>query len=76
MSIGSLHNDQVTGLDALSGSIAIDSLTGILEAHFKKLIELLLIDTMKPVIHLELTTALTIVAFNLARLASLYSTSS
>ena len=75
VAIGSLDNHKITGLDTLSGSVLIDSLTGILEADFKKLIILLLIHAFKPIVHFQLAAALTISALKFSTLRAFYHTS-
>ena len=76
MTIRSLDNHKISGLDALTGCVAVYSLAGVLEAHFEELIELFLINALKPIIHLKLAAALTIVALNFASLRTLYCTAS
>jgi hypothetical protein len=72
MSIGRLHYHKVTGLQALARSITENSLAGILEAHLEKVIELLLIHSLKPVIYLELAASLTVSALCLSSRSMLY----
>jgi hypothetical protein len=76
MSIGSLHNDHITSLDALTGCVTVYSLAGILETYFKKLLELLLIHPLQPVIYFKLAAARTIITVQLTTFRTLYRTSS
>ena len=76
VSVGSLDNDEVSGLYALTGCIPVDALARILETHLEKLLVLLLAHAGKPVVDLELATTLTVVAVDLSRLAALHCTSS
>jgi hypothetical protein len=76
MTIGSLNDDHITYLDALTGRIAVYAFASILESYFKKLIILFLVHSSKPVVNLEFTTALTIAAIKLAAFITLYRTAS
>ena len=62
----SLDDHQVSCLETLSGSVTVYRLARILETDFEIVLVLLLIHPLEPVIDLQLTAALTIVAFNLA----------
>ena len=75
MTISSLDNDEITGLYALTGFVAVYALAGVLEAHLKIILELLLAHTCKPVIDLQLTAALTIGAVKFSCFLALYNTS-
>jgi hypothetical protein len=75
MAVGSFHNDEVAGLYTLTGSIAIDSLAGILEADLIKAIVLLLINPCKPIIYLKLAAALPIGTLQFSGIHPLYHTS-
>jgi hypothetical protein len=72
MTVCRLDNNEITGLDALTGLIAINALTGILESDLEIVLVLLLIHTCKPVIDLKLAATLAICTIKLARLFALY----
>jgi hypothetical protein len=72
VAICSLHYDQVTGLDALTGRVLVYSLSGILETYLEVVLELFLTDSCKPVIYFKLAAALTIGAVHLTAFIALY----
>jgi hypothetical protein len=76
MSVGSLHDDKVSGLYALTGTVTVDTFPCILETDFKIVLVLLLVDAGKPVIHFQLAASLTIVAINLSAVKTFYSATS
>jgi hypothetical protein len=75
MSICSLNDNRVTGLDTLTGRVTIDTLAGVLETHLEIILILFLTHALKPVVDLKLTASLTIGAVHLASLSTLYNTS-
>ena len=76
VTVGSLDNDHIPYLYALTGAIAEDGLAGILETNLEQILILLLTDSLQPVIHLKLAAALTIGAIHLAGLRTLHYTTS
>jgi len=66
MAVGCLDDHEVAGLHALTGAIAIYSLAGILETDLEIVLVLFLIDSLKPVIYLQLAASLTVVALHLS----------
>jgi hypothetical protein len=76
MAICSLDDDKVTCPDALTRSILVYTLSCILETDFKKVLELLLTHSCKPVIDFKLATALTIIAVYFTAVKTLYGATS
>ena len=74
MTVSSLNYDKISGLDALTGSVSVYSLAGILEADHIKVLELLLINSCKPIIYLKLAATLPICTLQLAGIRPLYHT--
>ena len=62
VAVCSLNYDKVTSLYPLTGSVYVDSFSCVLETDLKKILVLLLTNAVKPVIILQLTTALAIIA--------------
>jgi hypothetical protein len=75
MAICSLDDDKVTCPDALTRSILVYTLSCILETDFKKVLELLLTHSCKPVIDFKLAAPLTVCTLDLATLGPLDYTS-
>ena len=64
MPIGSLHDDQIAHFHALARRVDINTFARILEPDLKQILELLLVDSVKPVIVFQFATAAAIGAGN------------
>ena len=74
VSVCRFYDDEVSGLYALSRSVLVDSLAGVLETDLEIVVELLLVYSFKPVIYLELAAASAIGAFHLTDIVPFYLT--
>ena len=72
MAVGRFDYDYIPGLDRLTGTVDIYSLSGILESYLEIIPDLFLTDAGKPVIYLQLAATLPVAAIQFSFVGTIY----